>query len=93
MLSSSSLLSSNWNFKEINGGNLHKMKLKFDKNKEIFHGVKLSINGLTKPFIGILGIKKDLISQVVCNGEPSGTRTPDNRIKSTLKLFLCSQYC
>ena len=26
------------------------MELKFDKNKEIFHGVKLYINGLTTPF-------------------------------------------
>ena len=40
------------------------MELKFDKNKEIFHGVKLYINGLTTPFVGILGIKKDLTSQV-----------------------------
>ena len=64
MLSSSSLLSSNWNFKEINGGNLHKMKLKFDKNKKIFHGVKLSTNGLIIPFIYVLNIKKDLISQI-----------------------------
>lgn len=39
------------------------MELKFDNNKEFFHGVKLSTNGLTKPFIGILNIKKDLISQ------------------------------
>ena len=39
------------------------MELKFDKNKEFFHGVKLSTNGLTKPFIGVLGIKKDPISQ------------------------------
>ena len=58
------------------------MKLKFGKNKENFPGVALSTNGSTTPFIGILGIKKDLISQVICNGEPSGTRTPDNRIKS-----------
>ena len=50
------------------------MKLKF--------GVTLSTNGLTTQFIGVLVIKKDLISQVVYNGEPSGTRTPDNRIKS-----------
>lgn len=34
------------------------MELKFDKNKEIFHGVKLSINDLTMTFVGILGIKK-----------------------------------
>ena len=39
------------------------MELKFDKNKEIFHGVKPSTNGLTMPFIGVLGIKKDPISQ------------------------------
>ena len=39
------------------------MKLKFDNNKEIFHGVKLYINGLTMPFICVLGIKKDPISQ------------------------------
>ena len=58
------------------------MKLKFDKNKENFHGIALSTNGSTTPFTGILDIKNDLISQVVCNGEPSGTRTPDNRIKS-----------
>ena len=58
------------------------MKLKFDKNKENFPGVALSTNGSITPFTCILGIKKDLISQVIYNGEPSGTRTPDNRIKS-----------
>ena len=58
------------------------MELKFDKNKEIFHGVKLSTNGSTKPFIGILGIKKDLISQINLHGTPSEARTPDTLIKS-----------
>lgn len=59
-----SKLVSNWIFQEINESNWNKMELKFDKNKEIFHGVKLSTNGLTMPFIGVLGIKKDPISQV-----------------------------
>ena len=58
------------------------MELKFDKNKEIFHGVKLSTNGLTMPFVGVLGIKKDLISQANRHGTPSGARTPDTLIKS-----------
>ena len=61
---------------------LHKMKLKFDKNKEIFHGVKLYINGLTPPFVGVLNIKKDLISQATRHGTPSEARTPDTLIKS-----------
>ena len=58
------------------------MELKFDKNKEFFHGVKLYINDLTKPFIGILGTKKDLISQITQHGTPSEARTPDTLIKS-----------
>ena len=58
------------------------MELKFDKNKEIFHGVKLCINGLTKLFVGILDTKNDLISQIVQHGTPSEARTPDTLIKS-----------
>ena len=58
------------------------MVLKFDKNKEFFQGVVSSTNGLIPPFIRILGIKKDLISQVTYGGTPSGARTPDTLIKS-----------
>ena len=58
------------------------MELKFDNNKEIFHDVKLYINGLTMAFIGVLNIKKDLISQINQYGTPSGARTPDTLIKS-----------
>ena len=68
------------------------MELKFDKNKEIFHGVKLSINGLTKPFVGVLNIKKDLISQINQYGTPSGARTPDTLIKSNTKQFFLPEY-
>ena len=53
-----SKLVSNWIFQEINERNWNKMKLKFDKNKEIFHGVKLSTNGSTMPFIDFSNIKK-----------------------------------
>ena len=58
------------------------MELKFDNNKEIFQGVVSFTNGLMPPFIKILGIKKDLISQVIRRGTPSGARTPDTLIKS-----------
>ena len=34
------------------------MELKFDKNKEFFHSIKLFTNGLTMPFISALNIKR-----------------------------------
>ncbi len=68
------------------------MKLKFDKNKEIFQNDKCYKKGGIKPFIRILGIKKDLISQVKIYGTPSGARTPDTLIKSIIKGFLRSEY-
>ena len=39
------------------------MNLKFDKNKEFFQGMVSFTNGGVKPFVRVLSIKKDLISQ------------------------------